>query len=1020
LAEEEPTSESPSEGLFEAEYDEELLEIFLEEAEELMDSSDNAMTQLKVEPGNKDLLKQLLRDLHTMKGGARMAGITPIGDLTHNLETQLEQLTERDEIPAPQFFELLQQAHDKVSDMLDKLKAGQPIHHVHHLIAQAEAVARGENFDEAESGTTTEDITLTAEAETAEEPVETTVTESESVAGLSDELKPSPESETESEEGEAIFDGDYDEELLEIFLEEAQELMDSSDTALTRLETESGDTELLKHLLRDLHTIKGGARMAGITPIGDLTHSLETQLEHMTEREETPAPQFFELLHHAHDTVSDMLDNLRDGKPISRVDKLIAQAEAIARGESVDFGTQPSAGEKVQIDFDGEERREHAVSVAMQEPEKLVVADTAESSAFEQAIQGTEPQQLTPANLESAKSGEAKGAKGERVRVDSNLLDELVNYAGEVSIYRSRLNQGSNEYQKSLDEMTTTIIRLREQLRRFEMETEAQIQSRRDQAESLGYERYEEFDPLEFDRFSNMQQITRAMAETIADLDSIENSMINLNSEAETLLIQQGRVNTDLQEGLMRTRMIPVKSQLPRFRRIVRQTAKELNKEVNFELYGGEEEIDRRVLDKIMAPMEHMLRNAVAHGVESVEQREKAGKHGAGTLKLVIGRDGSEIQIKVIDDGGGINIAGVRKKAIELGMMVPEANLSDRDVVQFILEAGFTTAKQVDQISGRGVGLDVVNSEIKQLNGTLEIESELGKGTVFDIHMPLTMSVSRALMVQVGEEIFAIPLVGIENIIRETNDVLNKLTTTENAYYQWHNEQYQFMHLGTALGINQPVLPGEKNKAPILLARSGEHRVALFVDGLMGSREIVVKSVGAQLSKVKGVTGATILGDGKVALILDLAVLAREGAAMQSAVELTLEAEAVKPKATKVITVMVVDDSITVRKVTQRLLKRYDYEVITAKDGVDAVAQLHETVPDVMLLDVEMPRMDGYELATHMRDDENFKNVPIIMITSRTGEKHRERAMKIGVNEYMGKPFQEHDLIANIKKLTET
>jgi chemosensory pili system protein ChpA (sensor histidine kinase/response regulator) len=512
-----------------------------------------------------------------------------------------------------------------------------------------------------------------------------------------------------------------------------------------------------------------------------------------------------------------------------------------------------------------------------------------------------------------------------------------------------------------------------------------------------------------------MQQITRAMAETVADLDNIENTMGNLTSESDTLLIQQGRVNTDLQEGLMRTRMVPFKTQLPRLRRIVRQTAKELKKKVNFELYGEEQEIDRRVLEKIMAPLEHLLRNAVSHGIETTQERKNSGKSSTGLLKLVVGKEGSEITLKVIDDGAGINIEAVRKKAIENGLMVESSSLTDNDIMQFILASGFSTASEVSQISGRGVGMDVVNSEIKQLNGTLVIESERGKGSVFDIHMPLTMSVSRALMVEVGEEIFAIPLVGIENIIRESHDVLEELTSTSNTYYQWHDEQYQFMHLGTALGINRPILPGEKNKAPILLARSGEHRVALFVDGLMGSREIVVKSVGRQLSAVKGVTGATILGDGKISLILDLGVLAREGAAMQTIAEQEIEIPTIE---TKVKTVMVVDDSITVRKVTERLLKRHEYHVITAKDGVDAIAVLHELIPDVMLLDVEMPRMDGFELATHMRDNDNFKDIPIIMITSRTGDKHRDRAMKIGVNEYMGKPYQEHDLVANIEKLT--
>lgn len=312
--------------------------------------------------------------------------------------------------------------------------------------------------------------------------------------------------------------------------------------------------------------------------------------------------------------------------------------------------------------------------------------------------------------------------------------------------------------------------------------------------------------------------------------------------------------------------------------------------------------------------------------------------------------------------------------------------------------------------------MDVVSNEIKQLTGTLDIDSSRGEGTVFSIHMPLTMSVSRALLVEVGEETYAIPLVGIENIMRETHEVVDTLTKTRNSYYQWHGEKYQFLHLGAALGINKPTIYGDRNKLPILLARSGEHRIALYVDNLMGSREIVVKSVGPQLNSVKGVTGATILGDGKVALILDLGILAREGAMIMESIK---DRVASPETAQKVKTVMIVDDSITVRKVTQRLLQRYDYNIITAKDGVDAIARLHETIPDVMLLDVEMPRMDGYELATHMRDDEKFKQIPIIMITSRTGHKHRERAVKIGVNEYMGKPYQEHELIENIKKHTQ-
>ncbi len=1059
--------DSPSE-----EYDDELLEIFVEEGEELLESSEQALHKLKDDNNDAQALNRLLRDMHTLKGGARMAGVTAIGDLTHSFESKLDQFTQGEMSFSSHHIELLLQVHDVLSVMVEKLKNGQKIETNSEIIEQLDSISEEEPIEpEVVENSVAVETNNEIELEELEEEKES-LTDERSIQ-LEDEVHPveanaASEDEAFSANNEAATETTitlddsaeiYDDDLMEIFLEEAHELMESSDSALSQLKQEPNNSEQLNQLLRDLHTIKGGARMAGITPIGDLTHSLETQLERITDQNQTPSMEFFELLHQAHDTLNDMLDDLKTGKPVRSAEALINQAEVIKQGESSteseaqeieeDFAPKQPTTEEIVADEDAQdsgkeveeqtavEDESEQVEISKQDDhihelgessqlEELLENETQDSSdTFEteivdqtepsnNTIYGTEPQEIVPEKVGVAKTAALN--KTERVRVSADILDELVNYAGEVSIYRSRLNQGSNEFQSSLDEMNTTIIRLREQLRRFEMETEAQIQSRRDQAESLGFTQYEDFDPLEFDRFSNMQQITRAMAETVVDLDSIESTMKNLNSESETLLIQQGRVNTDLQEGLMRTRMVPFKSQLTRLRRIIRQTSKELKKQVNFELHGGDQEIDRRVLEKMMAPLEHMLRNAVAHGIETPEEREKAGKKAAGNIKLIIGRDGSEIEIKVIDDGAGVNIDAVRKKAIDHGLMVKNADLSEQDIMQFILESGFTTATEVSQIAGRGVGMDVVNAEIKQLNGTLEINSNEGKGAVFKVLMPLTMSVSRALMVEVGEEIFAIPLVGIENIIRESNDVLERLTATNDTYYQWHDEKYQFMHLGTALGINSPILPGEKNKAPILLARSGEHRVALFVDGLMGSREIVVKSVGPQLSTVKGVTGATILGDGKISLILDLGVLAREGAMMKSASEQDDTIEVVQGV---IPTVMVVDDSITVRKVTQRLLHRYDYQVITAKDGVDAIATLHETIPDVMLLDVEMPRMDGFELATHMRDDDKFKNIPIIMITSRTGDKHRERALKIGVNEYMGKPYQEHDLISNIRKLTE-
>ena len=608
----------------------------------------------------------------------------------------------------------------------------------------------------------------------------------------------------------------------------------------------------------------------------------------------------------------------------------------------------------------------------------------------------------------------ARLAPQEQVRVRAELLDNLVNFAGEVSIYRSRLEQQTNAFRYNLRELDETVSRLRQQLRAFEIETEAQIQYR--QEETLSRD-YDEFDPLEFDRFTHMQQLSRGMMESLADLDSLRAILANLTQESETLLLQQSRVNTELQEGLMRTRMVPFSGQAPRLRRIVRQTAAELGKQVQLKLEGMEGELDRSVLERIIPPIEHMLRNAIAHGIESPAQRRIAGKPETGTIELSFSREGSDMVLRIRDDGAGIDLDAVQRKAVERGLLEPGAVVPKDVLLNLIMEPGFSTAETVNQVAGRGVGMDVVNTEVKQLGGLIDIDSEPGQGTTFTISMPMTLSITRALMVRVGEETFAVPLLSVAAVERIRADEFAALAEQEHPAYHWVDEDYPLMSLSQMIGLGPQTPPAEGQRVPLLLVRSGEFRAAIQVDSLIGSREVVVKPVGPQLSTLRGISGATITGEGDVVLILDLGVLIRLMAATGTEELVQVAApeaeEAVKP------TVMVVDDSITVRKVTSRLLARHDYEVLTAKDGVDALSQLQEVVPDIILLDVEMPRMDGYELATNVRNDERLKDVPIIMITSRTADKHRQRAMDIGVNAYLGKPFNEGELLENIRALTD-
>ena len=409
------------------------------------------------------------------------------------------------------------------------------------------------------------------------------------------------------------------------------------------------------------------------------------------------------------------------------------------------------------------------------------------------------------------------------------------------------------------------------------------------------------------------------------------------------------------------------------------------------------------------------MRNAVDHGIELPEQRTASGKKEAGEIRLDLHREGGEVVLRLADDGRGVDLSAVRRKAIERGLMSASADLTDHEVLQFILEAGFSTAQEVTQISGRGVGMDVVNSEIKQLGGSMTLSTEPGKGTRFVIRLPFTVSVNRALMVYSGDDLYAIPLNTIEGIVRVSGYELEAYYAPDAPPFEYAGKHYDLRYLGGLLGTGQqPKLGGHSLPLPVILVRGAEHSVAVQVDALAGSREIVVKNLGKQFAVVSGISGATILGDGRVVVILDLlAVLRAQQADAQykHSIEMPVTAE------DKATLVMVVDDSITVRKVTSRLLERHGMEVVTAKDGVDAIAQLQDLDPDIMLLDIEMPRMDGFEVATLVRHDERLKELPIIMITSRTGEKHRERARSLGVNEYLGNPYHEAQLLKLIGSL---
>lgn len=798
----------------------------------------------------------------------------------------------------------------------------------------------------------------------------------------------------------------FDAELAGIFQEEANDLLEAMDASLHAWAEEKNNPEHVAALQRDLHTLKGGARMAGITPMGDLGHEMETVFGKVVDGHTPVSAEMFAVTQRAVDRLHRMLEQLFERHAIVDGGDLIRDMHAFL-----------AAGDEAQTVAKAGSLPEE--STTTDDVASIAAPPEQEDSAPEEDIEVSEvSEQQAAAAAGDIDRRSAPRIQQEMVRVRGELIESLLNAAGEVSIYRARLDQQMSTMGFNLTEMDNTVVRLREQLRKLEMETEAQIVYQWEKEGGEGAVR-SDFDPLEMDRYSLLQQLSRGLSETVSDLVSIQQLLSQQSREAETLLLQQSRINTELQDGLMRTRMLPFSRHAQRLRRIVRQTADEVNKQAELKLIGAEGEMDRQILERILGPLEHMMRNAVIHGIEEPGVRERAGKPASGAITIRLFREGSDVVMRVSDDGAGLNIDAIRKKAEKQGLIKTGAKLPDDDIVQFVLESGFSTAETVTQSAGRGVGMDVVNNEIRQLGGSLRIHNMPGKGAEFVIRLPFTLAITQSLLVNVAEEAYAIPMPSIEGIVRLPRHDLLRYMQEEAPVFSYGGMDYNLQYLGVLLGLGAPQLSEELDTVPVLLVRAGEHSSALVTEGMLGNREIVVKSVGPQITSIRGIAGATLLGDGSIVLILDTGDLVRAAAAAAAQGEVKEQAERIseEEKAEDTTVAMVVDDSITVRRVTQRLLERYGMRVITAKDGVDALAVLQEQVPDVMLLDIEMPRMDGYELAGHMRNDDRFKEIPIIMITSRTGEKHRNRAMELGVNIYLGKPYQESEVLEHIAAL---
>ena len=745
--------------------------------------------------------------------------------------------------------------------------------------------------------------------------------------------------------------------LSQVFFDEAQELIPEIGKKLRAWHILPQDDNIHKALLRALHTLKGSARMAGAINLGEMIHNMESGIE-KTISASIVSVTMIENLEIEFDSISERVERLQHA---TKTEKLIATLDQI---------------------------------------EAEIPSSSSVSSSSHHTEEASKQQKI----YEQIEFSTQKTV----LRVNEELIDRLLNESGEISIIRSKVEAQLYNFKQSLLDLAESAERLRGQLREVEIQAESQMQSHLAQPQ----EDEQTFDPLEFDRFTRFQELTRLMAESVDDVVTVQQNLRATHNAAEEAVTQQALMSRQLQQALMHIRTVPFGNFAEHFYRIVRQAARDLNKKASLSIQGDDVEIDRSVLEKINSPIDHLLRNAVAHGIEEPAKRLTQGKSETGQITISLNQKGNEVILTLSDDGNGLDLARIQEEALRLELIKIDDQLNDDQLMSLIYSHGLTTLNEATGTAGRGIGLDVVKNEITSLGGRIEILTETGKGTTFRIYLPLTLTVAQTLLVRAGESTYAIPTVIVKHVQELNTDELNE------AYINKHIKVNEKNCLFTYLLH----LFGEPDRSPkinrhnrILILQSETNQLAVHVDELIGNSEVVVKNIGPQMAHAPGVEGATVMGDGEIILIINpVKLMQREEVKKLFTSPPSAQLTSNDNNTAFIPTIMVVDDSLTVRKVTSRLLEREGCEALIAKDGVGAINLLRETIPDVMLVDLEMPHMNGFELIRNVRNNPDTKNIPIIIISSRTADKHRKMADELGVNVFLSKPYNEEELLNHI------
>ena len=940
--------------------DQELLRSFAAEAKSYLPEILRGIMDFRHDPNQVERLEDSHRYVHTIKGAAATVGLMPLGELAVQLDEAFENIAAGRVLFSDQAVSTLSQVVTMIGAYLDRAVAGQADREA--VLAEASQLLRRLSLGTGEGVSASETQAATAHNQPATE-----------------EPPASP------------LDPELSAELLEVFLPEAEEHLRTISLALPALAGQPDNMELLQTIRRSAHSLKGSAGVVGFHEISRLAHRMEDFLDLLYDGELSLTPELLKLLFASTDALEDLISGRSDQRALGSLYNSYEQLPGAHRAETATA----------------------ALSVAG----KSAATNPATQSALAAMSQ----------------------QRGQFVRVPIEQLDEVVKLVTELIITHASFEQNLTEFTHQLEELRSSSTRLGRVSTKMEMQYEASALGRGlalarpealngaanaanaanavDAAASLVTAQTHGFDDLEFDRYTEFHLLLRGLTEASNDVETLDRELSMVRDHFGAALTRQERLSSEVQDKVMRLRMVPLSTLSPRFMRTVRTVAGQSGKAVRLVLEGEDTQLDMTVIEGMADPLQHFLRNAVDHGIEAAPVRQAQGKPPTGTVRLRAGYEGTQIVIQISDDGAGIDPERLRVAAINGGYISPHdaARVPVEDLLSLIFLPGFSTADQVSEISGRGIGLDVARVAIHRLKGSVKVDARPGDGATFTVRLPMTLAVMGSLMVKVSHETFAIPLAGVQQILKIGPDQIELIG--KDQVVRVGETIYPLMSLARLLSLKRPEERAH-DRRPVLLMNIEGRQVAIAVDETLSKREIVVKNMGNHLRQVHGVTGATLTGNGSVVLILNLVELVREAFRPRTQLVAT-PAKRATTVSRRTLTVLVVDDSISVRRVLSNLIESAGWKPVLAKDGLDAMEILPQlpAPPDVVLLDIEMPRMDGYELIGALRKQKAYEHTPIVILTSRAGQKHREKAFELGATDYVAKPYQDEALLGLIRQL---